>query len=47
MDLVNFLAIGYKAAMTPLNPLAVPYVYKSDIVGEGQNEEKLRNIKDD
>ena len=34
-DLVKFLAIDYKAAIRPLNPLAKPAMYKADITEEG------------
>ena len=34
MDLVKFLAIGYKAAIRPLNLLAKLAVYKADIIEE-------------
>ena len=41
MDLVKFLAIGYKAAIRPLNPLAKPAVYKTNIMEE-VDQYKLR-----
>ena len=35
MDLVKFLAIGYKVAIRLLNPLAKLYMYKAGITEEG------------
>ena len=40
MDLVNFLAIGYKATKRLLNPLAAPQKYNLDAIEEDTKEKE-------
>ena len=41
-DLVNFLAIGYKAAMRLLNLLAAPHACNSNTIGKSQNKKNSK-----
>ena len=36
IDLVEFLAADYKAAMRPLNPLAMPHTCEANIIEESK-----------
>ena len=41
MNLVKFLAIGYKINKRPLNPLAAPWVHNLDTTEENKIEKEI------